>query len=69
MAGAGPGKARRICIYDLVRANSSRFTNDPNDESTPVWVGWAHDPVPVDRGTGSDAAPDFFTKGLDGAAE
>ena len=58
-------------LHDLARPGSFQmFTNDPNDEGSPVW---SPDGQTVlfrsDRGTGKDAAPDFFTKGLDGAAE
>ena len=59
-----------LYLHETARGTSRRFTSDPNDEMSPVW-SWDGRTILFrsDRGTGADAAPDFFTKGLDGADE
>jgi serine/threonine protein kinase len=60
-----------IELHDLTGGRGRRkFTTDDNDEGSPVW---SPDGKTIlfrsDRGTGTDAAMDFFTKGLDGTDE
>jgi len=60
-----------IELHDLAGVRGRRkFTTDVNDEGSPVWSPDGRTILfRSDRGTGADAAMDFFKKGLDGTDE
>jgi len=60
-----------IELHDLAGVGGRRkFTTDVNDEGSPVWSPDGRTILfRSDRGTGADAAMDFFKKGLDGTDE
>jgi eukaryotic-like serine/threonine-protein kinase len=59
-----------IWIYDLSRALASRLTTDLNGERAPIWSPDGQQIMFVsDRGTGTEASPDFFLKRSDGMGE
>ena len=59
-----------IWIYHLSRGVATRFTTDLHDESFPLWSPDGQRIVfGSDRGTGKDAASDFFVKAVDGTTD
>lgn len=56
-----------IWMYHFARGAATRFTTDLNDETLPVWSTDGQRIIfGSDRGVGTDASSDFFTKNSDG---
>ena len=59
-----------IWVFDRSRGAGTRFTNDLNDETFPLW---SPDDTRMmfgsDRGTGKDASSDFFVKNANGLGD